>query len=113
MGQKFSRRNLIVGAAASAAVLTSAAKATGTGTIHNVTIKAFNFEPVHLKVRIGDTIRWTNHDLAPHSATAEEFGWDTNELAKNESGEITVTEGMETSYFCAFHPHMKGTFGVS
>ena len=51
-------------------------------------------------------------DLAPHTATAMEFGWDTNELTKDQSAEITVTNEMETDYFCVFHPHMKGSIEI-
>ena len=100
-----------MGAAATAAVLTSRAEAAAT--IHDVSIKKFTFDPAHLRVRVGDKIRWTNHDLAPHTATADEFGWDTKELAKDQSETIIVTDEMETSYFCVFHPHMRGTLEVS
>ncbi len=106
------RRSLIAGAAASAAVLASSASATSAKT-HDVAIKEFKFDPEHLRVHVGDTIRWTNHDLAPHTATADEFGWDTEELARGQAGELIVTKETETSYFCVFHPHMKGSFDIS
>lgn len=76
--------------------------------VHDVKIKAFRFEPKKLIVHVGDTIRWTNEDLAPHTATAMDGSWDTGEIGKGESKSILVSEGMELSYFCAFHPHMKG-----
>ncbi len=41
-------------------------------------------------------MRWTNFDIAPHTASAE----------------ITVTDDMETTYFCVFHPHMKRTIEI-
>lgn len=106
-----SRRSLLAGAAASAVVLASRAGAAAAKT-HNVSIRKFKFDPAHLSVRAGDTIRWTNYDLAPHTATADEFGWDTGELAKGQSGEVTVTEETEVSYFCVFHPHMKGALEI-
>lgn len=111
MEKSVSRRGVMVGAAAFAAVLTPIASA-AENKVHEVEIKSFEFEPAHVQVRLGDTIRWTNRDLAPHTATADEFGWDTEELAQGESGDVIVTEGMETSYFCIFHPHMKGTIEV-
>ena len=79
---------------------------------HDVRITAFRFEPRHLVVKPGDMIRWTNADLAPHTATATDFGWDTGELGKGDNQTVPVTKDMETSYFCAFHPHMKGTLEV-
>ena len=99
----------MIGAAASAAVLTPRAKA---ATVHDVAIRRLKFDPAHLRVRIGDAIRWTNYDLAPHTATADEFGWDTEELARGEAAEVVVTREMETSYFCVFHPHMKGSLEI-
>ena len=51
-------------------------------------------------------------DLAPHTATADEFGWDTEELGRGQSAEVVVTEDMETSYFCVFHPQMKGSLEI-
>ena len=107
-----SRRDVVCGAVASAAVLTAMPLRSAEPVVHDVAIRSFKFEPAQLQVHIGDTIRWTNHDVAPHTATADEFGWDTEEIAKDASGEITVTEGMETSYFCAFHPHMKGSIEI-
>lgn len=102
----------MAGAAASAVVLASKAGAASTKT-HEVAIREFKFDPAHLQVRVGDRIKWTNYDLAPHTATADEFGWDTEELTKGQAGEITVTDETESSYFCVFHPHMKGSFEVT
>ena len=115
MEDVISRRNVMVGAVASATVLAlegSQAVAAGR-VVHDVKIKAFKFAPDHLDVSVGDIIRWTNEDLAPHTATADEFGWDTEKIASGASAEVTVTEDMETTYFCAFHPHMKGTLEIS
>lgn len=95
-----------------AAVLTPRASAADQRKVREVKIKSFAFEPAHIQARPGDVIRWTNMDFVPHTATASEFGWDTDALAQGDSGEIVVTTQMETSYFCVFHPHMKGTIEV-
>ena len=112
MGIPISRRNVLVGSAASAAVLATKPLRAAEPVVHDVAIKSFTFEPARLQVHAGDTIRWTNYDVAPHTATADEFGWDTEKIAKGDTGKITVTEDMETSYFCAFHPHMKGSIEI-
>ncbi len=109
---RFSRREVIGGVAATAATLTTIPLHAREPVVHEVAISTFTFEPQHMQVHIGDTIRWTNHDLAPHTATADQFGWDTGEIVKDEAVEIIVTSDMETSYFCAFHPHMKGTIEI-
>ena len=115
MTSKVIRREVLVGAAAFAAALALPAKSAlaATPKRHDVRINSFEFEPQHIEVNVGDMIVWTNEDLAPHTATADEGGWDTGEIVKNDHRSVTVTEGMETSYFCAFHPHMKGTIEVS
>ncbi len=112
MGPKTTRRHVLVGTAAFAAGLTPLASVASGSTTHDVQIKSLKFDPAHIQVRVGDVIRWTNKDVVPHTATADEFGWDTEELGHEDVGEIIVTEGMETSYFCVFHPHMKGTIEI-
>ncbi len=112
MGQNISRRNVITGTAASAAVLTTTSLGAAEPVVHAVAIKSFTFEPALVQAHVGDRIRWTNHDLAAHTATAVDFGWDTEQISKGDTGEIPVTENMETSYFCAFHPHMKGRIQI-
>jgi plastocyanin len=82
------------------------------GTVHQIKIKSFKFDPEIIQVKVGDVIRWTNTDVAPHTATADKLGWDTQGIVKDESGEITVTADMETSYFCVYHPHMKGEIEI-
>jgi plastocyanin len=106
---RVTRRAVIGGAAACAALPSLAAETT----VHQVSIKRFKFDPKTVTVRVGDVIEWTNHDLAPHTATAKEYGWDTGELPKGTSAQIIVTADMETEYFCAFHPHMKGKIEIT
>ncbi len=40
-------------------------------TSHLITIKAFSFIPEGLVIHAGDTVRWTNVDSDPHTATAD------------------------------------------
>ncbi|NRB05897.1 MAG: copper-binding protein [Rhodobacteraceae bacterium] len=96
------------GAAAASVALVPSLSPANQPKVHDVEIRSFAFHPEVIRVHIGDTIRWTNRDIAPPTATADEFGWDTESLDKNEAGEIPVRAGMEVSYFCVFHPHMKG-----
>ena len=76
-------------------------------TLHEIYIESFAFRPERLTVRPGDILRWTNKDLSPHTATAEDGTWDTGELAQGASAEVTVTGDMTGDYFCAFHPQMR------
>ncbi len=113
MTRFITRRGVMGGAAAYAAVLPSGSVSSETPSPHEVEIRSFKFHPEVVEVQIGDIIRWTNMDLAPHTATADGLGWDTETLEQYQSAEVEVTAGMETSYFCAFHPHMKGKIAIA
>ncbi|WP_127522383.1 cupredoxin family copper-binding protein [Mesorhizobium sp. Z1-4] len=79
---------------------------------HTVTIERFKFVPAAIEAKPGDTVTWTNADIAPHTATAADASWDTGTIRKGEAKSITVSAGMAPDYFCRFHPAMKGTIGV-
>lgn len=81
----------------------------GASTTHAVDIKKFKFAPDILAVKPGDVIIWTNFDIAPHTATANDESWDTGTLKKGESHSMPVTQDMHLEYFCRFHPHMKAS----
>ncbi len=87
--------------------LISAAKAEIKPKNHQIDIKRLKFTVKELEVRVGDTVTWTNLDIAPHTATANNKSWDTGRLKKGESKTITITEGFYTNYYCRFHPNMK------
>ncbi|WP_189370801.1 cupredoxin domain-containing protein [Tateyamaria omphalii] len=97
-----------MGAAAVATAFKAGPSAASGPTTHVVRIKSFAFVPERIDARVGDTIQWVNEDLAPHTATADDFEWDRGELTQNQVAEVLVTDDMQTSYFCVFHPHMKG-----
>ena len=112
MRLRMTRRSIIAGTVALAAVPVPRPTRAADGKTHEVEIRSFSFHPPLIQVRAGDKIRWVNTDLAPHTATADQFGWDTGALEKGETGEVLVTEDMETTYFCAFHPHMKARIDI-
>ena len=108
--QKISRRTVLTGSVAACAVtgFGPANATTLTPKKHTVVIKKFKFIPDRINVRVGDTIEWINQDIVPHTATADTGGWDTEKLKKGESNSVEVTAEMTGSYFCKFHPKMKG-----
>jgi plastocyanin len=77
-----------------------------------VTIKNFAFSPGASSVHVGDTITWTNRDIAPHTATAKDGSFDTGTINKNKSGSHTFTKAGSFPYICSIHPSMKGTVTV-
>jgi len=73
-----------------------------------VGISAFAFTPRRVTIRAGDTVVWTNRDLAPHTATADEAGWETDRLDRGQSAAISFETPGRHAYFCSFHPMMTG-----
>jgi len=112
--QKISRRTVLIGSVAAYAVtgLSLASATTQTPTKHTVVIKKFKFTPDRITVRIGDTVEWINQDIVPHTATADAGDWDTEKLKKGESNSVEVAANMTGSYFCVFHPKMKGEITI-
>ena len=81
-----------------------------------VEIVGFKFVPEVLDVSVGDSVVWTNMDLARHTATSEDWslqGIDSGLLSKGESYSYTFEEMGEYDYYCVPHPYMKGKVIVS
>jgi len=81
--------------------------------VHHIDIDNFSFEPQMLAISVGETVTWHNHDLAPHTTTAEDGTCDSDVLAYDASFNLTFHQAGQHSYFCAFHPHMKGMVVVT
>ena len=76
-----------------------------------VTIDNFTFSPAELKVKVGDTVTWTNHDDIPHTVvSAGKFRSKTMDTDNTFS--FTFTAAGDYTYFCALHPHMTGMIKV-
>ena len=76
-----------------------------------VTIDKLTFAPVEIVARPGDTIRWVNKDFVAHTATAKDKSFDVM-LPAHSEGTLVVQSAGTISYFCRFHPMMKGTIAV-
>jgi plastocyanin len=77
-----------------------------------VEIKNFAFNPETIKIKVGDTVRWTNKDSVAHTATADDGSFDTGYLSYEQSKSITFNESRIYYYYCIPHPWMKGTIIV-
>ena len=73
-----------------------------------IEIRGFQFQALGATARPGDTVTWVNRDLVPHTATAIDQSWTTTELKQGERDSIVIPEGMQTRYFCRYHPAMQG-----
>ena len=75
----------------------------------NVAIKNFTFAPNALRVPVGATVRWTNQDAAPHTATATGSAFSSPQLGKGKGYAKRFTKAGRYTYLCALHPGMRGT----
>ena len=76
-----------------------------------VTIDNFTFSPAELKVKVGDTVTWTNHDDIPHTVvSAGKFR--SKAMDTDNAFSFTFTSAGDYKYFCSLHPHMTGMIKV-
>jgi plastocyanin len=78
-----------------------------------VTIKDFTFKPAKITVPAGTTLKFTNEDSTAHTATSTESGvFESGAIQPGKTGSITLNKAGTFTYYCAFHPFMKGTIVV-
>ena len=75
-------------------------------------IESFAFVPDRLVLRAGDTVRWTNHDIAPHTATDKAGSWDTGRIGKGEIAEVSFEAPGTYTVICRYHPKMAAEIVV-
>lgn len=89
-----------------------AAAADSAPRVHTVQIEGMRFQPADLIVAAGDTVRWINRDMVPHTATSASRRFDSNEIAPGKSWTYTVRATGEFGYICTYHPLMKAILRV-
>jgi plastocyanin len=81
--------------------------ALGEGQTQRIEMKNVAFVPADLRVRVGDTVEWDNSDIAAHTATSKEGGFDVN-VVPGRKGSVVVKRPGTFAYICRYHPNMKG-----
>jgi plastocyanin len=77
-----------------------------------VNIQNFAFDPPEVTAAVGETIGWTNADSAPHTATPDDGGCDTGNIAQNASAGLVFDAAGTYTYHCSVHPNMTGTITI-
>lgn len=80
--------------------------------VHDVAITNFVFSPATLNVQPGDSVRWTNFDAAPHTATAVGGGFDSGNLNTGQSYTHAFTAEESLPYVCLYHSNMTAVITV-
>jgi plastocyanin len=78
-----------------------------------VAIVNYTYKPADLTVAAGTKISFTNHDTTPHTATSKESeAFETGPIDPGQTKSITLSKPGTYTYYCVFHPFMKGTLTV-
>jgi len=84
----------------------------GGGQVHRIEMKAMGFAPAEPTVAVGDTVVWVNHDIVPHTATADAGQFDSGTVNPGAEWSLVVRDAGRIPYTCRFHPTMKGVLVV-
>lgn len=77
-----------------------------------VQIKGYMFAPMVIKVKVGDTVTWTNADSVHHTVTADTKSADAPDgplIGQGESYAFKFTKAGTYTFHCTPHPYMHGT----
>jgi nitrite reductase (NO-forming) len=79
------------------------------------------YDPPLVQIGVGETIRWTNHDMIAHTVTSgfsdglagtPDGKFDSGYIDAGGTFEMTFTEAGGYPYYCQPHPWMRGTILV-
>lgn len=80
----------------------------------DVTIQDYRFAPAEVRIKPGDTVKWTNREKrTSHSVLfPAENGLESERLFPQESWQRTFSQPGSYSYHCGPHEEMKGVVVV-
>jgi len=86
--------------------------ATAAATAPQVTVEQATFGPATLTIHAGATVTCVNHDSDLHTVTSTQGLFASPGLDSGDNFSYRFTAPGTYAYFCALHPHMKGTIIV-
>ncbi|HZR99919.1 MAG TPA: cupredoxin family copper-binding protein [Chloroflexota bacterium] len=78
----------------------------------SIDIQAFQYAASTLTVPVGTTVTWTNHDVEPHTVTANDRAFASPGLETNDTFAFRFDAPGTYAYHCALHPFMTGQIVV-
>jgi plastocyanin len=79
----------------------------------NVTIGAAGFVPSTVTINQGDTVTWTNTDVATHQVVSSKAGLSSPVLSKGQSFSFVFKDAGNFPYHDALHKNLKGSVTVT
>lgn len=83
------------------------------GTMYDVAIGADGFSPTSMTIKAGDSVRWTNKDTSPHTATGDDHSWGSPTLSSGQSFFRPFPTKGTVHYHCHIHHEMTATIIVT
>ena len=68
---------------------------------------------LHVVLGVNNTVVWYNNDTVFHTVTATDKSFDSGNLNQDQTFSHTFTQAGTYSYYCVYHPWMKGTVVVT
>jgi plastocyanin len=115
------RRTWVLGAAVAAAVVLATGAAASPTATSNVSIVSFAFNPATVKIRLGDSVKWTNTAPIAHTTTSDGTDpccpngpslWASGSIGPNGTFMFAFAAAGNYPYHCSIHTTMKGTVQV-
>jgi plastocyanin len=99
------------------AMLVAMASASGIGPANaqranSVVMKNFDFWPMSLTVKAGESVTWKNLDGEPHTVTSVDGLFRSGALDQNESFTFKFDKPGTYKYLCSIHPRMMAAIIV-
>jgi plastocyanin len=82
-------------------------------TMHDVSIGVLGFSPGTVSIKVGDSVRWTNNDTTPHTATGDDHSWGSPTLPSGKTFFRTFTSKGSVGSHCHIHHEMVATVVVT
>ena len=80
---------------------------------HEVLIEGLKFSPATLTIHRGESVRFKNADLVPHTATEKTSKlFDSGLMASGAEWKFVPTQEGTLRYICTYHPLMEGSIIV-
>jgi plastocyanin len=94
---------------------TTTASAAASGAVVPVVMQNISFNPPSIHAKVGQTVKWTNMDSAPHNVTYVSGPQFTSSPTFTNGGTFTLklTKAGTIAYRCTIHPGMNGTILVA
>lgn len=79
----------------------------------DIIIKDFTFSPATLTIAKDTTVTWINNDSEMHTIVNEDKAFNSEALKTGQSFSYTFKTPGTYTYYCSYHPSMKGKILVN